>query len=113
MAQSPTTEPPSAVEIEGPQGAEPRPRRTTIPERREFARQCVALILVIIFGIEVLGAMLALWLWPTQLEGLKEIIMLILGPTVALVGSVTGFYFGTQEASQATHTDQVVTTGPD
>jgi hypothetical protein len=94
MADTPA---PTAIDIAGPPPP-PIARRTTIPERRESARKTLALILVGIFGIEVIGALAALVFFGVNLQDLKDIIPLILGPTVALVGSVVGFYFGTQEA---------------
>jgi hypothetical protein len=98
MAQSPPVEPPGVLEIPDPEGAEPERRRASVPERRETARLGVAIALVVIFGIEVIGAMLALWLCSARMAELKDILSLILSPTVALVGAVTGFYFGTQDA---------------
>lgn len=85
--------------IQPPEGAEPRSQKTTVPERRESARQLLAIVLVGIFGFEVFGAMVALWLCG-DIRGLKELLTLIIGPTVALVGSVTGFYFGTRESER-------------
>lgn len=92
----PPAEPPG--EVGEPGSAGPRAVRPTLPERQEDARRILALVLVGIFGFEVIVAMLALWLnrGDHDLQALKDILTLILGPTVALVGSVTGFYFGTR-----------------
>lgn len=86
--------------IQAPEGAEPRSQKTTVPERRESARQLLAIVLVGIFGVEVVGAMVALWLCGGDVQGLKDLLTLIIGPTVALVGSVTGFYFGARESER-------------
>ena len=90
---------PPPLDIDLPEaGGGPEAKKITIPERRERARERIAMLLVIIFAIEVLGAMLALWLCgETRLQQLKDILPLILGPTVAVVGSVLGFYFGGKE----------------
>jgi hypothetical protein len=95
-----TTDAEELPEIATPGTVEPILRPTTIPERREFSGQILAIVLVVVFGIEVVGALAALVFFGAKVPDLKEIMPLILGPTVALVGSVTGFYFGTQEASQ-------------
>jgi hypothetical protein len=97
----PPAQPPTDAEVGEPRGAEPREIRATIPERQEHARQYLAFALVGIFGLEVLGSMLALWFCVRAdlLQNLKDILTLILGPTVALVGSATGFYFATAPGS--------------
>jgi hypothetical protein len=87
-------------EIETPSTG-PEARKATIPEKQEDARRTLAIALVVIFGIEVIGAMLALWFCkPPMIDSIKEVLTLILGPTVALVGSATGFYFGTRMDTQ-------------
>jgi predicted esterase YcpF (UPF0227 family) len=60
---------------------------------------------VVIFGIVILFAMFGLRLWcknDQDVQHLKDILALILGPTVALVGSAMGFYFATKSASDDT-----------
>jgi hypothetical protein len=83
---------PAVLDIEGPEGAGPEP--TTVAGSREWVRRFLAVSLVVIFGIEVLGAMLSVWFSTQHLQELKDILTLILSPTVALAGSATGFYFG-------------------
>lgn len=101
VARPPGTPPPIDVDIPEPGGGGPGTKEITIPERREWIRGLIAIILVAIFGLEVLGAMLVLWLCSTQLQQLKELLPLILSPTVAVVGSVLGFYFGGKEEPTA------------
>ncbi|MGC2415637.1 MAG: hypothetical protein WA459_23435 [Stellaceae bacterium] len=81
------------------------PGERSIEQRREDVRQRIAVILVVILGIEVIGAMAAIFLCRGNMPELKDILTLILGPTVALVGSVTGFYFGTHSNGDASDTD--------
>jgi hypothetical protein len=73
----------------------------TIPERREIARAWIAKVLVGIFGFEVLGAILAVWFCSEKQQELKDILTLILGPTVAVIGSVLGFYFGAENGDRS------------
>jgi hypothetical protein len=88
------------LEIPEPGGAEPEAKSVNIPELRERARKWIAIGLVIIFGLEVLGSMAAAWFCSIDTHNIKDIMELVLGPTVALVGSVVGFYFGTYEGAQ-------------
>ncbi|MGD2134225.1 MAG: hypothetical protein PVI23_15650 [Maricaulaceae bacterium] len=68
--------------------------------RREDARRKLAVSLITIFGVEifaalaVLGALIFLCADDQHFAHAKEILTLVLTPTVALVGSATGFYFG-------------------
>jgi hypothetical protein len=73
----------------------------TIPERREIARAWIAKVLVGIFGFEALGAILAIWFCSAKQQELKDILTLILGPTVAVIGSVLGFYFGAENGDRS------------
>jgi hypothetical protein len=82
--------------VSSPDSLDPRTIKPTIPEKQEDARRFLALWLVAIFGFEVFAAMAALLLCkPAQISDVKELLTVILSPTVALVGSATGFYFGT------------------
>jgi hypothetical protein len=65
---------------------------------REKMRGKIALVLVAILGIVVVGSLVALS-FGAEISTLKELLGFILGPVVALVGSVTGFYFGGINAS--------------
>ena len=110
------------VEIEGPLFPLPRPyqplandvvdiqdriteapgqKRIPLPHQQETARRRIAYLLIGIFAVEVLFALVAHWLPPNlwwDAEGMtvadiKEIMVIVFGPTGALVGSATGFYF--------------------
>ena len=93
--------PPKTVTVEAPDKG---PKARSLPVLQEGARQKLMLALVAILGIEILFAMTATWLpqvWGgtnMSLDNLKEIMTLIFGPTIALVGSATGFYFGIRSA---------------
>jgi hypothetical protein len=68
------------------------------PPQREPVRAALAISLVAIFGIEVIASIIYLFVACDDLSGrveaLKEFAQIFLGPTVALVGAGTGFYFG-------------------
>jgi hypothetical protein len=85
------------VVIEDPAGDEPKSQ--SMDERREWVRRTLAVALVAIFGLEVLGAMAALCWTSAHPQDLKDILTLILSPTVALTGSAIGFYFGRATAA--------------
>ena len=103
MSEAPT-QPPTDDEVREPSGAGPGEVKTTISEWQEAARRRLAYILVTIFGGEISIAMLVLLLWKTEqdIQHLKDLLTLILSPTVALVGSAMGFYFGTRSGSNDT-----------
>lgn len=80
------------------------PSSKPIPQKQEEARRGLAFFLVIIMLLEVIFAMTASWM-PCRfgfrnvpLEELKDIMEVIFAPTVALVGSAAGFYFGRSSA---------------
>jgi hypothetical protein len=58
--------------------------------------------LVGILALEILIALSAVAICPSRWTEIKELLIVIFGPTVALVGSATGFYFGTKGDSHRT-----------
>src|SRR5712691_6601138 len=71
----------------------------TVEERRETARGRVAAALLLILAAISVAPFVALWLaWATVAE-LTALLQIIFGPVVALVGAVTGFYFGAATTS--------------
>ena len=77
-------------------GAVPEP--TTVPynadQDRERIRGIVALSLVALLAVVVICSFIGLATGSTPMGDLKELLTIILGPLVALVGAATGFYFG-------------------
>jgi Na+/citrate or Na+/malate symporter len=68
---------------------------------QEWARQWLAFGLLGVLAAEVFFAlvvMVAASLFCTKVptDFLKEVMVIVFGPTVALVGSATGFYFGSK-----------------
>lgn len=57
--------------------------------------------LLVFLGLQIGAAMLfVFWPWPDKerLDALKDLLTVTLGPTVALLGSAIGFYFGRRGA---------------
>jgi hypothetical protein len=88
----------------------PRQVLLPIPHQQELARRRIAYALVTILGFEVLAALLLLLCVIEPLvipiENLRTIMTIIFGPTVALVGSATGFYFGTSREANPPPTSE-------
>jgi hypothetical protein len=62
--------------------------------RRESAREKIALILLGILGAEVVFALLSqMGPYPAPM---RDMMVVVFGPTVALVGSALGSYYGTK-----------------
>lgn len=78
-------------------GAPIIPPTEPIEIQQEKTRKVLALALVGILGVVLLAAVIA-GLLPgkgnSRSTAMKDILPIILGPTVALVGAATGFYFG-------------------
>jgi hypothetical protein len=68
---------------------------------RERTRSWIAFILLGVLVAVVGASIVVLFDTSIQLQRAKDMISLILTPTVGLVGSVVGFYFGAQTAQAA------------
>lgn len=80
-----------------PPSSEPKKPATVpynIDRHRESTRGLIALILVGLLAAVLLVAMAGLISGHAEMKDLKELLTIILGPLVALVGAATGFYFG-------------------
>lgn len=80
-----------------PPSSEPK-KPSTVPynldRHRENTRGMIALTLVGLLAAVLLLSMGGLIWGNTEMKELKELLTIILGPLVALVGAATGFYFG-------------------
>jgi len=89
------------IRIDPPERPQEGPREE--PPEREPIRAILALSLVGIFAAEVLFGIvyLAFGCGATadRINALKDLALIFLGPTVALVGAATGFYFGRSSQS--------------
>jgi hypothetical protein len=72
----------------------------SLRHKRENVRGWLAKSLVLIFAAEILVSLFALIVCANSVENIKGLLSVILGPTVALVGSATGFYFGLKESDE-------------
>jgi hypothetical protein len=105
MTGGPIEAPPPPPEVrptDGPivEAPDRGPSTRSIPHLQEGARRGLTFFLVGILAVEILFALTATWL-PSlvgisnmPLDTLKEIMTIVFGPTIALVGSAAGFYFG-------------------
>jgi hypothetical protein len=86
------TVPPEEYEI-----GELPPPPLTAPTHKDHVRKYIAYFLVGVFAMEVLLAFTA-FLLGRNLDEIKGILLEVIGPTSALVGSVVGFYFGSDRS---------------
>ncbi len=68
---------------------------------RESVRSAVALILIGIMAATIIASFILLWIHPDRSRELHDLLALIFGPLVALVGAAIGYYFGAQAASKS------------
>jgi hypothetical protein len=92
--ESPIHAPTEPETVEAP----PEPRtKPSEPIVREHFRGWIAVGLVALFVVEVLGGgVFLLWGGPPyaeRVQALKDFAVIFVGPTAALAGSVTAFYF--------------------
>jgi hypothetical protein len=88
---------PSFIEVGPPREPDVQaPREPRFVEgKHDRVRKWLAYALVGIFAFEVIASFLLLW-QGTKVEDIKEILLEVISPTVALAGSALGFYFGTK-----------------
>jgi hypothetical protein len=68
---------------------------------REQMRGVIAVILLTILAVIVVGAFLSLWTKWAAAADLETFLQLTFAPMIGLVGAVTGFYYGSATAVQA------------
>jgi hypothetical protein len=76
----------------------PPERRPDEPQIREPIRGLLAGGLVLLLTIEICAGMVFVFWgarpYSERLQAIKDLSAIFLGPTIALVGAATGFYFG-------------------
>lgn len=82
------------------------PPRGSLPSQssvdsREPARRRIAYILLLFLGAVELAALVVMFNGSISEQRATNIIGLVFGPIVGLVGTVVGFYFGAQTAIQS------------
>lgn len=65
---------------------------------RESMRGWIALVLLILFALEVGIAFMLLWQRAVSVDDLAKIAAVLLSPVATLLGTVIGFYFGSSAA---------------
>ena len=76
---------------------EPTTRPYSVARARENIRGKIALGLIALLSTVVVISLLLIWIHPDRSKELHELLVLVFGPLIALVGSATGFYFGSKE----------------
>jgi len=76
---------------------EPKTRPYSVARTRENIRGVIALGLIALLSTVVVISLLLIWIHPDRSKELHELLVLVFGPLIALVGSATGFYFGSKE----------------
>jgi hypothetical protein len=64
--------------------------------QEDSARRRIAYYLLTMLAGVILWAALFTWINPEELDAVKGLLELVLGPLVALVSAATGFYFGSK-----------------
>ena len=67
---------------------------------RENFRGAIALVLIALMAVTVAVSLALIWVHPDRSKDLHDLLALVFGPLVALVGTATGYYFGSQAASR-------------
>jgi len=84
----------------GSASADNVPAFQTIPydpaRARESVRGWIALSLIALFALMMSVSFAFMWVHPDRSKELHDLLALLLGPLVALVGAATGYYFGSK-----------------
>src|SRR4051812_28324780 len=100
-------EPPVVVDLPGP--FEFVGQTVHVQLHPEYTRQRLAGILVWLFAAEMGSAIFLMGIYPLfkiNTDPIRELLVLIISPTAALVGSVTGFYFGERSATRRRESEE-------
>lgn len=66
-----------------------------VARRREWSRTILAGFIIGSLVFIVVGAFITLWMnKETTINDLREMVHVLIGPTIGIVGAVLGFYFG-------------------
>jgi hypothetical protein len=66
-----------------------------VARRREWLRALLASLIVGSFAFIVVGTFATLWMHTdSTINDLREMIHILISPTIGIVGAVMGFYFG-------------------
>ncbi len=79
----------------------PAPERYNPVKARETMRGRLALGVLIVVGIEILLFFALAFLHVEPVQDIKELGLLLFTPTIGVLGTVLGFYFGLDKASRS------------
>jgi len=85
-----------AVPVPSPQLTPYTPERQQ--QQRDWVRMIVTVAVLSIFAWVIIWASLESRSWPDHWAQTKELLQIVLPAVTGLIGSVTGFYFGTEVA---------------
>lgn len=91
-----TAEPPPLDLTAEPPPPGPLRAQSQVSLKQENTRRLIAYILLLYLGAIVVIALVALYAEGVELDRAKDILSILVGPVIGLVGSVVGFYFGAQ-----------------
>lgn len=72
------------------------PPETPVEEKREDARLAFTIILLLIFGFQLIIGAIALFVGPDTWSNAQDYLRVTLPATLGVLGSAIGFYFGSQ-----------------
>lgn len=82
------------IDLSPPGGGQPKTEPYDPNPKREIARSLIAYLLIGILAFIVIAAMVFLWAKPDRSKEMHDLLEVLFAPMVALVGAVTGYYFG-------------------
>ena len=71
-----------------------------LDRKREGWRGVIALWLLALLTVVVIIAFAIFWYEPDKVAALRDLLSIIFGPIVTLVGAATGYYFGASAANR-------------
>jgi hypothetical protein len=96
-----TAEPIDLTDQLPPPGPLPKQSQSElITVRQENTRRLITYILLLYLGAIVAVALVALYAEGIALDRTKDILTILVGPIIGLVGTVVGFYFGAQTVKE-------------
>jgi hypothetical protein len=79
----------------------PPPERFNAVKARETMRGRLALGILIVVGVEILLFFALAFLNVERMQDIKELGLLLFTPTIGVLGTVLGFYFGVDKATRS------------
>lgn len=87
-----------AAQGELPRGGLIEPTLVPIEHQREKIRGRIAQALIVLLFLVITAAFLVFVLRPKEFENLDNLLTIIFAPIIGLIGTVLGFYFGSESS---------------